>query len=296
MNKKILVAIHPGYIDSPAIERAVTFASATDVDIMLYSAVYDDSVPSLYIKADDLDKMRELILDSETVRLKQIKSRLLKVAKSVEVQTQWINSAADGITNAAKQFNADLLIVSSTRHSTMTRLFLSNTDLEILRHASTPVLFAHNHPEKAYKKVMVAVDPTHEHDEPAELEHRMISIGKWITDIFDGELYLAHAYPSIRPELTIDNIVPVEVPKKMREEHEKALKQLAATHNIEKDKTHFLDGYPRVALPDMAREIKSDLVIMGVISRSVIDRLMIGSTAEYLLDHIECDILTVNRS
>lgn len=296
MNKKILVAIHSGFIDTPAIQRALALASATDVDIMLYSAVFDEYIPNLYVNADEIEKMQQSILDSEIVKLEKIKSRLEHVAKSVVIEAQWKPSVVDGIKNAAEQFNADLIIVSSTRHETVTRLFLSNTDWEILRHVSMPILFAHHHADKPYKKVITAVEPAHGSNEPTKLEERMIAIGKWICETFNGELHLAHAYPSQLTVTSMDYMIPVELNEKLKQVHEDDLYQLASENNINKQNTHFLEDYPRIAIPKLADDIDSDLVIMGIVSRSIIDRFMIGSTAEYLLDHLECDVLTVHAN
>ncbi len=293
MNKRLLVAIHPGFIDTPAVERALALASVIDVDIMLYSAVYDEYIPNLDVGENEIQKMHESILRSETAKLEKVKNYLQSVAKSVEIQTQWNSYKVEGIANAAEKFNADLLVISSTRHSAMTRALLTNTDWEILRRMTIPVLFAHHHPIKTYKKVMVAVDPTHKHDKPAELDHRMISIGKWISDSFNGTLHLAHAYPSIRTELSMDYIPPVGETNRWKQENEIAVNTLAKDLNIDQKHIHFLDEHPRQAIPDLARDIKADLVVIGIISRSFLNQLIIGSTAEYVIDHFECDVLTV---
>jgi len=47
------------------------------------------------------------------------------------------------------------------------------------------------------------------------------------------------------------------------------------------------------AIPDTARKLKSSIVVMGAISRSGIKRLLIGNTAERILDSLSCDVLVV---
>lgn len=296
MNKKILVAVHSGFTDAPSIQRALALANTTDVDILLYSAVYDEYIPNLNVIAEQTEKMHQSMLDSETAKLKEIKSHLEKVATSVEIKTQWQPSVTDGITKAAEEFNADLILVSSTRHSSLTRLFLSNTDWDILRHVCMPILFAHQYENKTYKNIIIAVESAYKNDGTKELEDRMIKIGKWLCEIFKGELHLAHAYPSQLTVPSMDYIIPVELGEKLKQEHKDSLSQLASRHNISEEHTHFLEDYPRIAIPKLATEIDSDLVIMGIVDRSFIDRFFIGSTAEYLLDHLDCDVLTVHAN
>ncbi len=297
MNKKILVAVHSGHTDTPAIQRALSLASATtDVDIMLYSAVYDEYIPNLNVVADQIQKLHQKMLDSEIKKLEEIKSHLVQAAKSVEIEAQWEPSVTDGITKAAKQFNADLIIVSSTRHTSLTRLFLSNTDWEILRHVHMPILFAHQHENKPYKKVVIAVESAYNNDHTLKLEDRMIAIGRSICETFNGELHLAHAHPAQPSMTSMDYMIPAELNEKLKQEHEGALNQQASRHNINEHNTHFLEDYPRIAIPKLANDIDADLVVMGLVSRSFIDRFLIGSTTEYLLDHLECDVLTVHAN
>lgn len=296
MNKKILVAIHSGFIDTPAVERALAMASAADVDIMLYSAVYDEYIPNIYVDDAAIHKMQQTILNSEIAKLEKIKARLKQVAKSVTIETQWTDSTVEGIAQAAESFNADLLIVSSTRHSTVTRLFLSNTDWEILRNISMPILFAHNLSTKPYKKVVAAVEPVNRDDAPKELEKRMMVTGKWISATFNAELHLAHAYPSHLTGASMDYMISMDLNEKLKLTHQEALTNLASEHNIDKQNTHFLEDYPGIAIPKLVNDIDSDLVIMGIVSRDFIDRFMVGSTAEYLLDHLECDVLTIHAN
>ena len=296
MNKKILVAVHSGFTDVPAIQRALALASSTDVDIMLYSAVYDEYIPNISVVADQIQKMHQSMLDSEIEKLEEIKSHLVPVAQSVEVLAQWEPSVTEGITKAAEQFNADLIIVSSTRHSSLSRLFLSNTDWEILRHVYMPIIFAHQHENKPYKKVVIAVESAYNNDNTAQLEDRMITIGKWICEIFNAELHLAHAYPPQFTATSMDYMIPAELSEELKQKHKSSLNKLASKHNVSETNTHFIEDFPRIGIPKLAKDIESDLVIMGLVSRSFIDRFLIGSTTEYLLDHLECDVLTVHAN
>jgi len=47
------------------------------------------------------------------------------------------------------------------------------------------------------------------------------------------------------------------------------------------------------SLPALVEEIDAAVVVMGAISRSGIDRVFVGSTAERLLDELVCDVLVV---
>jgi universal stress protein E len=50
---------------------------------------------------------------------------------------------------------------------------------------------------------------------------------------------------------------------------------------------------PAAAIEQAARRTRSDIVVMGAVSRSGLKRLIIGNTAERLLGELPCDLLIV---
>jgi universal stress protein E len=43
----------------------------------------------------------------------------------------------------------------------------------------------------------------------------------------------------------------------------------------------------------MIEKLHADLVVMGAVSRGALKRLLLGSTAELVLDHISSDLLII---
>ncbi len=58
---------------------------------------------------------------------------------------------------------------------------------------------------------------------------------------------------------------------------------------------HLLNQHAVNAIPKLARKIQSDIVVMGAVSRNGIKRLLIGNTAERIIDDLNCDVLVVNQ-
>jgi universal stress protein E len=46
-------------------------------------------------------------------------------------------------------------------------------------------------------------------------------------------------------------------------------------------------------LPRLVATRKVDVLIMGAVSRSLLERPVIGSTAERIIDHVDCDVFIV---
>lgn len=59
---------------------------------------------------------------------------------------------------------------------------------------------------------------------------------------------------------------------------------------------HFVAGSPRDVLLEHSKIIRANVVVMGVVARGALRRLMLGSTAEQVLDKLPCDVLAVRAA
>ena len=294
MLRKLLVALHPGYTHTPALDRAKAIAEKAEVEVMLYSAVYDEHFSGLrFGDGQSMQKTRNRMVLAEQEKLEESKAELVGVAKSVSVNADWHFPTAQGISEAANAFEADVIIVSSSHHSKVARWLLTNTDWDILREASMPVLIAHQRPFEPYKTVVAAVDPTHTEDEHAKLDHDIVERGRWLADCFEGTTQLAHAFPSANSKSRTAKSPHIEFIPGLREAHTTAVHEHAKQHKVEPNHVHLLDHHVSEAIPALAKELSADLVVMGAVSRSVLDRVMIGRTAERVIDRLECDVLVI---
>ncbi len=58
-------------------------------------------------------------------------------------------------------------------------------------------------------------------------------------------------------------------------------------------KRHLLRGDPGEVIPRLVGERRIDLVVMGTVARTGVPGLIIGNTAERVLDQIGCSVLAV---
>jgi len=56
---------------------------------------------------------------------------------------------------------------------------------------------------------------------------------------------------------------------------------------------HLIARHPSDAIEQAAAETRSAVVVMGALARSGVKRLLIGNTAERVLDHLSCDLLVI---
>jgi len=56
---------------------------------------------------------------------------------------------------------------------------------------------------------------------------------------------------------------------------------------------HVVKGPAQSVVPELARELAVDLVVMGTVARTGIDGFFMGNTAESILGELYCSVLTI---
>ncbi|MDO9321311.1 MAG: universal stress protein, partial [Pseudomonas sp.] len=105
-----------------------------------------------------------------------------------------------------------------------------------------------------------------------------------------------HCYPPLPPSLLFDTQLINDYEhynQVCAEQHRVAFEQLLQAAAVPLDSAKLLHGFAEQELPRYVREQGIDLLLMGAISRSHLASALIGSTAERVLEAVECDVLVL---
>jgi universal stress protein E len=147
---------------------------------------------------------------------------------------------------------------------------------------------------------VAAIDPMNQHDKPAALDDEILHLTKMLGEKLGGQVHAFHSYdPRIAvATATANAYIPVSLPfdeieKQMHEDHQKRFNEITEFHDIKDARAHLVSGLTHEELPDIAKTLKADVVVMGAVARNRWKRLFIGATAERTLEHLPCDLLIV---
>jgi universal stress protein E len=156
----------------------------------------------------------------------------------------------------------------------------------------------HTHPEVG--TLLAAVDPLHERDKPARLDHKILNMAEQIRAAVDGRLKIVHAFdPAPVYAVSTDAMsFPITEPindaiAALKAQHQSAMESLTSQHSIPAEDMHLIEGETREVLVGAVDEYGADLVVIGAVARGALKRLALGSTAERVLDFVPCDLLIV---
>ena len=196
----------------------------------------------------------------------------------------------------------DLVVKDTHHHGPLRRTVLTNTDWNLIRSCPVPLFLAKAGEWRKPPRIMAAVDPGHEDDPHAALDHELLRLGNALAQQLAGELHVVHAFfpaeliasaTGMAPASAIDGGTITELLEHERGRIREALAALAREHAIAPG--NFSSGrVPRLkSLSNLAAELPADIVVLGAIARGRLREMLIGSTAERVLDRIPCDMLVV---
>lgn len=244
----------------------------------------------------ELQRTQDVIVESYAAKLRD---------NGIEVMTSVLRQRPldDGILAIAISVKAKIIVKAIHFHSIAERGILVDTDWQLMRTSAYPLWFVKSEPMPENPVVVAAVDPSNAHDKPAALDREIAQTAKAVARAVDGDVHLLHTYERLAGIGRAANrtFKPVKLPideidARISKEHRKALDKLAADCGIDAEHTHQLPGSTQDILPTFARSRKAGLVVMGALARWGVKRMLIGSTAERVIDHLPCDVLIVRIS
>jgi universal stress protein E len=229
-------------------------------------------------------------------RLEATAARLRKRGLVVNVAVEADFPAYESVIRHASRIGADLIVADTHagRHSVPWLLEL--TDWELIRHSAVPVLVVRS--RRSYRRtvVLAAVDPLHANDKPGSLDREILAAAASLTDALRGTLHVVHGFGPPVGAFADGGMSPqlaVEIMNQAERSARTAFDRLLRRSDIPARRRHLIQRDAIAAIPQVARTIRADIVVMGALSRSGLRSLLIGNTAERLLDRLPCDVLVV---
>lgn len=299
--QRILVVVDPTAEEQPAVRRGAWLARRLDACLELFICHYDPYLSGeRFFDSPGLKQARREVMDAMLARLARLAEPLAADGLAVVTDAAWDTPLDEGIVRKVLASQPALVLKDTHYHNPLKRSVFSNTDWNLIRNCPVPLWLVKPAAPAEPLRVLVAVDPMHEHDKPATLDHSLVRQAEWLAERCGGELHLFHSYdpmPAIAGAATTV-ATPITVPadsitEEMAKAHTESFTQLATTYGLKAGQVHLQRGPARELLPELATHLQAGLVVMGAVARGTLRRLFIGSTAEQVLDRLPCDVLVV---
>ena len=302
MSRNILCVLEFDNYPELVMERAIWIAKSRNCDLhMLVSDPVTDLLGESFVYLLESQDIAESINQSRDEAVKTLAAKAEATGLNVEVSFSTERNVADVVRREADAREPRYVVKGTHYHSPSERATLSHADWDLIRELEFPLWIVKPGEWRSPPVVIAAVDPVHAHDKPAHLDNRIIERAQVIADTHGGRLLVVHTYQSLDEigSRAMWAFKPMKLPvedlnRKIRDEHERALKILGETRNIPDDALHLIPGRAHEVLPAFARQHDASLVVMGALARSNLKPRMVGSTAARVLDQMHCDVLVAH--
>ncbi len=302
MSRNILCVVEFDNYPEQVVARATWLAKLTGDNLhLLVSDPTTDFLGESYVYLLESQNIADSIREFQEKALASLLAKVQASGVRVEANRSTNKHVADVIRREAAARQPAFVVKGTHLHTPTERASLSDTDWDLIRDLEYPLWFVKPVDWKEKPVVVAAVDPVHAHDKPAHLDKRIIEIAREVTKLSGGTLQVVHtmqrldeigsrAMWAFKPER-----LPVEdIDKKIRDEHDRALKILGEVCEVPPSSLHLLPGRAHEVLPAFVRQQNASLVVMGALARSKLKQRLVGSTAARVLDHLPCDVLVTH--
>lgn len=298
----IMVAMAPGRTGQPALDKALVLARAFGASLELFTCEFDEALEgSHFLETAHLEAAREQRLRAAAAWLEARAEGLRATGLDVRARAVYEHPRDASLARWAAETGADLLVLGTHEHSWAERCLLGATEWQLIRTCPCPLLLARDVPWATPPRVVAAVDPGHRDDEHAALDGAILEAAAGLAEA-GAEVDVAHCLVSAQDILAAAaaGAVPPfadigidEATRNVAVERRKRIEALARQSGLETFRLHLLEGRAVDELPALAERDAADVLILGGLSRSRLAQVIVGGTAERLLDRAPCDLLVM---
>ncbi len=297
--KSILFVAHGSEGDKSVLARALRLASANSANLTLFAALdaedyqFDDQATRSAVEAINKVRLEERREELESLRQEAI-SEHPELTIDVAVET---GAMALSVIRAVLVHHHDLVMKAAEGHTgTWKRLFGSG-DQKLMRKCPCPVWIVKPSTETHFRRILAAVDLDPTEPDTDALAARIMELATSLAAEEGSELHVVHVWrlageTALRGR-QIDTTDVDEIVQGIEAAHQSELDGLLKPYPYDQRTVHLIKGQAGDVIPELAEELEVDLVVIGTVGRTGVPGLLVGNTAEKVLNAVDCSVLAL---
>lgn len=295
--QKILIASDFSPHSDAALRQAVWLGRQCEAGLVLGHAIDDvrraAHAMSYKAKLELLSGEGELFQTEIRCRSEKKLQHQIESAEAQDLQIgveSWLGKAFVEITHAVQQEGFDLVITGTRGASAWKQFFVGSTARKLIRKCPSAVWIVKT--EHAGKPNVILAP-----SDFSDASRKAVLKGLWLAEKSAAEFHLVHVMDS--KDVPDDLIEHVPPGSSLREEINREATQRLETFMASLGScsvnivAHLTWGHPWQEIARIAAKHNADLITMGTVGRSGVQGVLLGNTAERVLDSCDCSILTV---
>jgi universal stress protein E len=290
--ERILVVCDPAMQESPALHRGIQLAKRSGAELQLCIFDYDSEIElaGSRVSSEVMRRAQKQFIDEKMGWLVKQAASCVESGLRVDCDAVWAPKLHEAIVAKTLESKPDLVIKDVQQQSGLKRILFLPRDWKLVRFCPAPLMLVFPGSDHLPRQIVAAVDAWEEIPDPAPLNTAVIDTSLRMGLYCDAEVHVATAFPY--SPTTGRSYPPLAAAIADAERsHTQAFHELAERLQVPKNRRHLMTGEPATMLADLVTRNRTELLVMGTHFRSGWDRLFLGSTAETILNHVQCDVL-----
>lgn len=307
--RNILVALAGDQPGQGALACAARLAKQNGAALRLIATV-EDLPWYARLVLPNADELQSLVVRKQSEVLERLASSLREVGLTVSTDVLQGRPHVETVRQVLRGGH-DLLLKEAEPNE---GVLFGSMDMHLLRACPCPLwLVKPGHGGQPFARILAPVDPAPPADEAdplhikedlspkdPELDVKILKLAGVLAEAEGADFHVLHTW-SVPGEGFLrgdPRLEPGDVQRYVedsRAEARKALDDLLAklADPSGRRAAHLLKGDPAETIVEFARTGKIDLIVMGTVARAGIGGLLIGNTAESILQRVDCSVLAV---
>jgi nucleotide-binding universal stress UspA family protein len=205
------------------------------------------------------------------------------------------------VIRAVLRHQYDLVVLAAEGQDGLREMLFGSHSLHLMRKCPCPVWVLKPAPTQRFARILAAVDP-----DPLDVVRdgvnlKVLELATSLAALEGSELHVVHAWEVGEPaalrgwQARVSQAQVDDWAEQTREAHQRRFDELLARFDLSglPHRLHLLHGPAGTVVPQLAAEAQIDLIVMGTVARAGLAGYFIGNTAETVVQHATCSVLTV---
>ncbi len=200
---------------------------------------------------------------------------------------------------AVQRNGYDLLVKSSRSPAGIAERLFGSSDMHLLRKCPCPVWIDRPDCAHPYRTILATVDPIG--NTGGGLNHLIMDLATSLAEREHARLHVVHVWrlegesmlKSGRGRISGEKLQSLL--ETTEDRHREGFERLMNDYDMSAsdENVHLLKGHASQSIATLSAELNTDLIVMGTIGRTGVSGLLIGNTAEDVLQSTDASVLTV---
>ncbi len=295
--ESLLVVVDPTVERDFVVKKAKLVAKLSGAKVKFFINNSNTLTKNSYIyegiDGDFFETQKKLFRDHYQKMLQDLVDEFSKDGIDASYEFEENHHLAESIIQKAVELKPDMVMKSTHHHSVIDRTLITNTDWRLIRKCPATLLLVKPENWNSEGNVVAAVDPLHFKTEQAGLDDLIINTTAFLSKEFGLQPGVFHSYYPFVSTLFPMGGETKEHLDNIRQQHLDKVVELSQSASISGEHVHVSEGDLLQSLVEYIGEIKANVLVIGALSKNVMERAIIGNTAEKILENCPCDVMVL---